>query len=147
MKDYSYFPSVIDQAMSVCALRFAGYEFENRVLRAIPGETGGSLYRTMKPLVRSLRFYKDEPRNFAVFFCLQRGLHKWGGEYLTKYSQDHLAYDLLFLHLYHRDVPLEFRNEEYCVKWTRQYAPDAERTAAFVRKTLRRKGQGKAIAL
>lgn len=85
--------------------------------------------------------------NFAAFFGLQRFLHKWRGEYLTKYSEEHIAYDFLFLHLYSCEPPEPFRQSEYCHQWQVDFLPRAESLAATVRKSFRRNGSGKKIAL
>ncbi|MBF2073005.1 MAG: hypothetical protein IGS50_04475 [Synechococcales cyanobacterium C42_A2020_086] len=95
--------------------------------------------------VRTLHSSNND--NFAALFGLQRFLHKWGGEYLTKYSKEHIAYDFLFLHLYSCEPPEPFRHNEYCLQWQENFLPKVENIAATVRKSFRRIGSGKEIAL
>ena len=89
--------------------------------------------------------FKDINKNLAAFFGLQRYLHKWGGEYLTEYAEEHIAYDFLFLHLYHCDVPVEYKNEKYIKQWEQEILLSIEEVAAFVRQSFQRKGRGKKI--
>jgi hypothetical protein len=70
-------------------------------------------------------------------------LYKWGGEDLTKYAEEHIAYDFLFLHLYSIEPPKIFQDPDYCLAWQRQYQPQAEKIAAVVRRSFRRVGVGK----
>jgi hypothetical protein len=135
------FPDDITEAMTVCALRFDGYKFEDSL-----GETettGGRLQAMGEPVIRDLALHDDVNFNFGAFFGLQRCLHKWGGEYLTKYSDEHVAYDFLFLHLYRCEIPREFANEDYMVKWQREFQRRQEEIAGFVRRTFKRKGRGR----
>jgi hypothetical protein len=77
----------------------------------------GSFSALVEPLVETLSFHTDLNDNLAVFFALQRFLHKWGGEHLTKYSREHVAYDHLFLMLYRQPVPNDFVDREYVLRW------------------------------
>jgi len=89
--------SLVTDAMNLCALRFDGYAFlESLQNTGTPVEFSDLL----EPVVKSLILHPDQNRNFAAFFALQRFLFKWGGEHLTAYSSEHIAYDFLFLHLY-----------------------------------------------
>jgi hypothetical protein len=133
-----YFPSDISDAMSICALRFDGYKYEEVAGLSAPDSTGAGLGRLIEQIVKERTLYADDNRNFAAFFGLQRYLHKWGGEALTKSSDEHIAYDFLFLHLYQSDVPDDFRVAEYCIQWQREFAERAEETAAFVRRSFQR---------
>lgn len=133
----------IRAAESVCALRFCGYEYEQKTGLS---EHGG-LPSVAQPIIDSLVLHKDENDNFAAFFALQRGLHKWGGEYLTKYSTEHIAYDFLFLHLYRMTPPEKFTDSKYFVQWEENFSDQAETIAAFVRKSFRRVGRGKKLNL
>jgi len=142
-----HFPDFISRAMSTCALRFDGYKYEDVAGIAEPGITGASLRRLIDPIVQTRILHADDDMNFAAFFGLQRYLHKWGGEYLTKYADEHIAYDFLFLHLYARDVPETFRFADYCDAWQRDFAWRKEEIAGFVRNSLRRKGSGAKIAM
>lgn len=138
-----YFPNSIVQAQTICALRFQGYKYEKSVDTSSIGEPSKGLIRFTAPVVDSLTLHSSNSDNFAAFFGLQRYLHKWGGEYLTKYSDTHIAYDFLFLHLYSYDPPDLFCNDEYCRRWQDEFAPRAESIAAFVRQSFRRIGSGK----
>ncbi len=142
-----YFPDEVRKAESVCALRFQGYEYEQSIGISVDGTTGGGLAKLTKPIVEKLILHSSNNDNFAAFFGLQRFLHKWGGEYLTKYSQEHIAYDFLFLHLYSYDPPKSFRHAEYCLQWQEDFLPRIESIAAIVRKSFRRRGNGKKIVL
>lgn len=142
-----YFPREVTEAQSVCALRFQGYEYERSIGVVTNEATGGGLARLIKPVVEELTVHSSNNDNFAAFFGLQRFLHKWGGEYLTKYSEEHIAYDFLFLHLYSRKPPERFRNVDYCVQWQENFLPRVESIAAIVRKSFNRLGSGKKIVL
>lgn len=132
------FSDEVREAQSVCALRFDGYKYVDIV--------GIELNALTKPIVQSLTLFEENNRNFAAFFGLQRYLHKWGGEYLTKYADEHITYDFLFLHLYHYTVPDEYVHEKYCQQWEQKILPNIEQVAATVRQSFRRKGRGKKIA-
>lgn len=80
--------------------------------------------------------------NFMAFFGLQRYLHKWGGEYLSKYANEHIAYDFLFLSLDRQTPPIEFSAAQYCRQWEEQYLAEAERIAGQIRQSFRRIGKG-----
>lgn len=135
------------EAQSICALRFQGYEYVHSINTAASKATGGYLAELIKPVVEELTLHSSNNDNFAALFGLQRFLHKWGGEYLTKYSKEHIAYDFLFLHLYSCEPPEPFRHNEYCLQWQENFLPKVENIAATVRKSFRRIGSGKEIAL
>lgn len=137
-----HFPEDISSAQTICALRFLGYEYMDSLKPERPGEGDAGFGDLIGPICRSLILHEDQNRNFAAFFCLQRGLHKWGGEHSTKHHPDHLAYDFLFLHLYRFDPPAEFTHPQYAAQWRRDHAAQAEATAGFVRKSFRRAGRG-----
>ena len=142
-----HFPSSVTEAQTICALRFQGYGYEKFVGASSSGETSEGLARFTAPVVNSLTLHSSNSDNFAAFFGLQRYLHKWGGEYLTKYSEAHIAYDFLFLHLYSHEPPEPFRHNEYCRRWQDDFLPRAESIAALVRESFRRIGNGKKTAL
>jgi hypothetical protein len=127
-----------------CALRFDGYRCIGEGLSPFGAEYG---VRRYVDRIKAREFSEDVLENFAAFFALQRYLGKWGGEYLTVYSEEHLVYRLLFLHLYRDDVP---RGYEYdglgCyTKWERTYKPIRQVLAAQIRRNLRRRGRGPKI--
>lgn len=128
----------VEQAQITCALRFMGYEYET----AKVGKGELLLYKLVEPIEKTLTLHPNNDDNFAAFFALQRFLFKWGGEKLTKYSDEHIAFDFLFLHLYATEPPKAYSYPEYCLEWRQKYAPDAERYAAQVRKSFRRVGVG-----
>lgn len=136
-----WFPMEIRRAESICALRFSGYEFE----QASRLHERGGLASLAQPVIDTLVLHGDQNANFAAFFALQRGLHKWGGERCTKYSEEHIAYDFLFLHLYRLDPPQEFTDSSHSEEWIKDFAPKAEEIAAFVRNSFRRVGHGAKI--
>lgn len=142
-----HFPGSVTEAQTICALRFQGYEYEKFRGGSSNEETSQGLAKLVAPVVKELALHSSKNDNFAAFFGLQRYLHKWGGEHLTKYSEEHIAYDFLFLHLYSHEPPESFRHDEYCRQWQNDFLPKVESTAAFVRKSFRRVGSGKKIAL
>lgn len=137
------FSSDISKAQTTCALRFQGYEYEKSLGVSLNRETGEGLSKFTAPVVDSLTLHSSINDNFAAFFGLQRYLHKWGGEYSTKYSEEHIAYDFLFLHLYRHEPPKLFCHDEYCRRWRDEFAPRAESIAAYIRKSFRRTGSGR----
>ena len=74
------------------------------------------------PVVETLTLHENLNDNFAAFFFLNRSFH-WGGEHLTKYSRDHIAYDHLFLALYRLEVADEFACIEWNRQWQQEYRP------------------------
>jgi len=128
-----YFPDDFSDAMSTCALRFDVYKYAECSGLSGPDGTWEEWPRLMEPVVKTLTLQADDNMNFAAFFGLQRYLHKWGGEFFTKYSDEHIAYDFLFLHLYDHDVPDEFGNPEYCIRWQLEFEGRKEAIAGFVR--------------
>ena len=95
------------------------------------------------PVVETLTLHADLNDNFAVFFWLQRSFRS-GGEHLTKYCPDHIAYDHLFLALYRHEIAEEFASIEYNRVWQQEYLPRAEMVAAYVRNSFCRIGNGPA---
>ncbi len=142
-----HFPHDITKAQTICALRFQGYEYKKSRGVSSGGEPVKGFAELIAPVVNELTLHSSRNDNFAVFFGLQRYLHKWGGESLTKYSEEHIAYDFLFLHLYSHEPSEPFRNDEYCRQWQDDFLPEVESIAALVRKSFRRVGSGKKIAL
>lgn len=91
-----------------------------------------------KHVVTTLTLYEDENDDHAAFFSLQRYLHKWGGEYLTKSSKEHIAYDFLFLHLYRKEVKGKYLDENFMKNWHRISKKEIESIAAYVRRSFYR---------
>jgi hypothetical protein len=137
-----YFPAHVTDAMSTCALRFDGYKLEDNLGIGEKDSVGAGLIKLIEPVVRTLSLHADDNLNFAAFFGLQRYLYKSDGVFYTKYSDEHSAYDFLFLHLYCREAPHGYRIAEYCAKWQREYEGCKEEIASFVRSSFRRKGRG-----
>jgi len=81
----------------------------------------------------------------AAFFGLQSFLHKWGGEFHTKYADEQIAYDFLFLHLYQRDAAEEFRQPDYYARWEREFKGRQEEIASYVRNSFCRRGRGEKL--
>jgi hypothetical protein len=123
---------------SCCALRFAGYEYESES----PDDRSLELNR---PVIDQLLFHEKVEDNMLVFFRLQRFLCKWGGERLTEYSDERIAFDHLFLRLYREPVPEEYRHPEYCEEWQEKHFDQAEAVAAQIRNSFKRKGEGPTI--
>lgn len=128
------FPSDVDTAEWVCALRFQGYEYMQSI--------GGDFSALIDQVVKERILYEEQNHNFAAFFGLQRFLYKWGGESLTKYSDEHMAFDFLFLHLYQIEPQERFHYPEYCDQWQREFVPWKESIAGYVRQSMRRMGSG-----
>lgn len=129
-----------DHILTVCALRFDGYgyhQFRNRDPRAkweFPDLVGR--------IEKTREFPEDDLESLAAFFALQRFLGKWGGEYLTPHSNEHIVFRLLFLHLYRVEIPEEFRHREFYYVWEREFKQVREQLASKIRKTFRRRGRG-----
>jgi hypothetical protein len=128
----------------ICALRFDGYKYWQERCRNFGVKSNNLTPLTVK-LVATREFFTEPFDNFAAFFALQRYLGKWGGEYLTEFSEAHIVFCQLFLHLYREEVPSEFRIEDYYAEWQRKYEPIKEQLAAQIRRNFRRKGRGAKI--
>lgn len=135
-------PETVIDAQNVCALRFLGYEYENAAGISSSVATGAGLSKLIQPVVESFLLHESDNNNFAAFFGLQRYLGKWGGDHLTKYAEEHLAFDFLFLHLYLKEPQAQFRNLEFCRVWESKHRPISESIAAVVRKSFVRIGHG-----
>jgi hypothetical protein len=131
------FPSDVDTAELVCALRFQGYEYTK--------STGDDFSALIDSVVKERVLYADQNQNFAAFFGLQRFLYKWGGEHHTKYSGEHMAFDFLFLYLYRLEPEQRFCDLSYTKQWQHVYAPWAESIAGYIRQSMRRIGSGPKI--
>lgn len=136
------FPDDIVNAIMTCALRFDGYGYASQFPYNRTSSEPGDVCAFYEPVVKTLTLFPDDLMNFTAFFGLQRCLYKFGGESLTNYSREHIAYNFLFLHLYHREVPEGYRDERYCLEWRRQYQYRAEEIAGVIRSSFRRKGRG-----
>lgn len=129
-KVLEFYPSDIDEIQIWCALRFDGYAFEEEQLKQEPDF---NFPKNSEPIIETLTLHADPLKNFAAFFALQRFLFKWGGEMLTKQDKEHVAFDFLFLHLYHLEVPKQYRLDEYHSKWNSLKQEEIENAAGFVR--------------
>lgn len=136
------FPDDIVNAIMTCALRFDGYGYASRFPYNRTSDGSVDVCAFYEPIVKTLTLFPDDLMNFTAFFGLQRCLYKFGGESLTNYSDEHIVYNFLFLHLYQREVPEEYRVEGYCLEWRRQYQYRAEEIAGVIRSSFRRKGRG-----
>ena len=137
-------PLDVARVQDVCALRFRGYDYEK--LFPESEQATNSLCAWSHAVCETLTLHAEPLNNFAAFFALQRHLGKWAGVYDTKYSSAHVAFDFLFLHLYHRETPAEYRNPEYMEEWNALPQAEIEAAAAFVRHSFRRRGDGPANA-
>jgi hypothetical protein len=132
-----------DDILTKCALRFDGYAyhiFRNRDLRA-----RWEFPDLVDRIEKTREFPEDDLESLAAFFALQRFLGKWGGEYLTPHSNEHVVFRLLFLHVYRLEIPEEFRHREFYRVWENEFRPYREEFAARIRKTFRRRGRGPKI--
>lgn len=132
----THFPSHIEDIQITCALRFDGWAYIERI-----GDEE-RFPRLIDEFVKKLQLFPNELDNFATFFALQRYLFKWGGEHLTKYSPEHLAFDFLFLALYTLPTPEAFIYSEYESRWLRYDRSEIEVVAAYARRSFRRRGRG-----
>ncbi len=119
-------PMRISEIQNTCALRFDGYGYVEATQQEFP--------ELNKQIKEALRMYEDPLKNFAVFFALQRFLCKWGGEQLTKQSSEHVAFDMLYLHLYQLETPQEYVHPGYEKEWCNISAKDREDAAEYIRK-------------
>jgi hypothetical protein len=141
LRERQMFREDIDYAIATCALRIDGYRYMETVYPELCRGELPDFHALTAPVVETLTLHPDLNDNFAVFFWLNRTFH-WGDAHLTKYSQEHIAYDHLFLALYRYEVPEEFACAEWNVPWQREFLPCAEMVAAYVRNSFRRIGHG-----
>ena len=128
-----------ESILMACALRFDGYAYHELRNR---GDGRWDFMLVTDRLVATREFPSDDLECFAAYFALQRYLGKWGGEYCTPHSDEHIVYRLLFLHLYRTEIPVAFRMRGYYESWEEEYKPRREELAARIRRTFRRKGRG-----
>jgi hypothetical protein len=129
--------------IDTCALRFDGYKYAEEVGHRFGPEKLSSP-ALLDKMVVDRKFCPELMDNLWAFFALQRSLGKWGGEYLTTYSDEHVLFKLLFLHLYTEEIPERYRmpHLDSYEKWESDYRPFREELAAIVRSSLRRRGRG-----
>jgi hypothetical protein len=140
-------PNHVREAQIACALRFQGYEYVRANFEQVEGVIGTGFSTLIQPVVESFTLHQRQEDNFAAFFGLQRHLFKWGGEYLTLYADEHVAFDFLFLHLYRLEPPPQYSNDEYVSRWERDFKGTSEQAAAAIRNSFRRKGRGKRLSI
>jgi hypothetical protein len=128
-----------DDILMYCALRFDGYAYE--AMRNHEGRRW-SFPAVTEELENTMLFPEDDLECLAAFFAMQRYLGKWGGEYLTRVSREHILYRLLFLHCYRMDIPVGLRTHDWYPKWERVYQPERERCAAMIRQKMGRRMGG-----
>jgi hypothetical protein len=126
------------EALGWCALRLDGW----RLLKEVEGQDTGDFSPYVDLIVKERRLHQDDRLNHLAFFALQRYLGKFGGEDRTPYSDEHIAYRFLFLHLYRQPVPRGFESQDFPPRWNEDFAPRAEEIAAKIRGTFSRKGAG-----
>lgn len=120
------FPSSEDDIMITCALRFDGYKYAE--------ETGTDLGKLMKRVQRKRVGKLTELENHAVYFALQRYLHKWGGERLSRRSNVWRIFRELFFQVAELEVPKEFQDKLYQEQWEKKYVPRLQECIEVVRK-------------
>lgn len=136
-----YFPPEVSNIQNICALRFEGWEYINNFI----GED--RLVEVLNDFKKTLVILPRELDNFALYFALQRYLGKWGGERLTKYAQEHYAFDFLFLHLYRLPTPEGFINGHYEKEWNEFLFSEREKVSGIIRRSFIRRGRGKKVAI
>ncbi len=62
-----WYPAEISEVQFICALRFAGYEYEERVLSKIGDGSANNMPDLNRPVIDSLALYGDNLKNFTVF--------------------------------------------------------------------------------
>ncbi len=131
-----------DDFLMTCALRFDGYKYNEEMGRQ-SREPRLEMSEIAQRLMKTKEFFDDINENLWAFFIMQRGF-KWGGEFLTRYSDEHLVYMMLFLHVYREEIHRDYQYSDFgCfTKWEREYKPVREKLAAQIRQTLRRRGRG-----
>jgi len=133
-------PEEVAKVVDVCALRFLGYEYENAIPQAEKHTQNLSAWS--QAICNTLALHADPMRNFAAFFALQRSLGKWCGVSMTIYSEQHIAFDFLFLHLYTQDVPTEHQHADYMRQWEAIPKSEIESAAAYIRQSFCRRQSG-----
>jgi 5-methylcytosine-specific restriction enzyme subunit McrC len=124
------------EIINCCALRFDGYAFleDAHQKEIIPKAVGFPELNV--PIVKKRKLYPENEKNAAVFFALQRFLCKWGGEQLPESSNERIAFNLLYLHLYKEGIPKSYKHEEYGRRWERISERDKEAVARYLREQL-----------
>lgn len=119
--------SVLENTLSVCALRFRGYDFDNNTGR----QTDLDAVTESEELALTLS--ADDAQNFAMYFQAQRALCKCGDGFCAGREPLSLAGAFLFLHLYRKSPPPEFAEPDYVRKWETECSSRAELVASWVR--------------
>ena len=126
------------EILITCALRFEGYDYY--------GDNGGDeenppeeLERFNKYAISGL-FDHSLNYNLYAFFRIQRWLYKSSDPSLTEFCDLHMAFRMLFLHLYKEEIPKKYRFSEYCDKWDKEFKPEREKYAQVIRETFTRRG-------
>lgn len=115
------------QLITTCALRFDGYEYvQNRKFDHL------AAFRTIEQTGDLAPF--EQHQLLALFFMLQRYLHKGGGEMLSERSPEWRIYRELFFRCCRASIPKAYRVEPYYTEWERNYAPRLEECIALVRR-------------
>jgi len=125
------------EVLDICALRVDGYRLMEDIIRERRDPSLG-FPEFVAPLVKTRVFHEDDKLNFLVFFGLQRSLGKWEGVYDGPDSDRHIAFRLLFLHLYRMPVPRGYELDDYPRRWEAHFAHRAEEVAALIRRTFTR---------
>ena len=134
-----------DDFLMCAALRFDGWKYWQQRCRTYQTDSGNLSVLTVK-LTETREFHAEQFDNLAAFFALQRFLSKWGGEYKTRFSDEHVAFRQLFLHTYRDEIPKEFRLTDYYSRWELDFKPIREELAAQIRRAFRPKGRGAPVA-
>ena len=124
--------------LDTCALRLDGWRLMDDIAREQRIDSG-NFTPFVTPVVEERVFHEDERLNFLAFFALQRSLGKWEGVYDGPDSDSHIAFRLLFLHLYRQPVPRGYEYADYARRWEVDFAPRAEQFAATIRQTFTRR--------
>ena len=135
-----------NEVLTTCALRFEGHDYWEIRCRSYKGGVR-EVSELVTPVLESGVFPEEPLDLLCAFYMVQRFLGKWGGEYLTEYSNEHVIFRLLFLEAYRLEIPEAFRSDYYCERWDREYRPRQEELAAHIRRTFRRRGRGKKLGI
>ncbi len=101
--------------LTACALRFDGH------LYAQKHRMRGEFATMLEWIGHAPEFNHDPPGLMAAVFLLQRGLMREGIR--SKTSQAWKVFRQLFLRLCSHPVPDEYRLEDFCTRWEREYVP------------------------
>jgi hypothetical protein len=109
-------PPSEDDILTAWALRFDAWKYCEETSWAEEDRL-----RTTDLFIETLVPPAEPLKQLAVFFMLQRLLYKWGGETLSRHSNEWKAFRTLFLMTASYEVDLRWRAEQWYEPWEKQY--------------------------